>query len=68
MISFLAVIDKLLTFLDRWVALQKEKKAQKEYDELEANPADWFDNHFGSVSDESNKTESTKTNSGDKKI
>jgi hypothetical protein len=67
MISFLAVIDKLLTFLDRWVALQKEKKAQKEYDELEANPADWFDNHFSGLSDESSKAESTKANASDKK-
>jgi len=67
MISFISVIDKLLTFLDRWVALQKEKKAQKEYNELEANPADWFDNHFDGLSDESDKTEPTKTNISDKK-
>ena len=67
MISLISIIDKLLTFLDRWVALQKEKKAQKEYDELEANPADWFDNHFSGLSDESDKTEPTKTNISDKK-
>lgn len=46
MISFLAVLDKLLLFVEVWYKKQKEKKWQKEQNELEASPADWFDEHF----------------------
>lgn len=46
MISFLAVLDKLLLFVEVWYKKQEEKKWQKEQNELEASPADWFDEHF----------------------
>lgn len=46
MISFLAVLDKLLLFIQVWYRKQEEKKWQKEQDELEASTADWFDEHF----------------------
>ena len=46
MISFLAVLDKLLLFIQVWYKKQEEKKRQKDQNELEANPADWFTEHF----------------------
>ena len=46
MISFLAVLNKLLLFVEVWYKQQKAKKWQKEQNELEASPADWFDEHF----------------------
>jgi len=42
----LAVLDRLLVLLDKWVARQEHKKAQKARDALEQNPANWFDIHF----------------------
>jgi hypothetical protein len=59
----LAVLDRLLALLDKWVARQEHKKAQKARDALEQNPADWFDIHFniGVRTDESSKTDETDT-------
>lgn len=60
MISFLAVLDKLLLFIQVWYKKQKEKKWQKEQNELESNPAEWFDRHFsGGVLHTDDKTKQT---------
>lgn len=60
MISFLAVLDKLLLFIQVWYKKQKEKKWQKEQNELEGNPAEWFDRHFsGGVLHTDDKTKQT---------
>lgn len=50
MISIFAVLDKLLAMLQSWVAAQEQKKAQEARDELENNPADWFERHFDGMS------------------
>jgi len=55
MISFLSLLDKLLTLVQSYAAVLKQRKAQRELDALEANPADWFANHFDGLPDESNK-------------
>ena len=63
MISFLAVLDKLLLFIQVWYKKQEEKKRQKEQDELEASPADWFTEHFNDgvlpTDDKAKQTNST---------
>jgi hypothetical protein len=64
-----AVLDRLLTLLDEWVARQEHKKAQKARDALEQNPADWFDTHFsnGVRTDDSSKTNQTDTSDSETK-
>lgn len=59
MISFLSLLDKLLTLVQSYAALLKQRKAQRELDALEANPADWFDGHFDGLPDKSNSDETT---------
>jgi hypothetical protein len=63
MFNLLSLLDKLLTLLQGWVARQENKKAQEARDELEQNPADWFDEHFsnGVRPDDSSKTDKTNT-------
>jgi hypothetical protein len=63
MTKLIAVIDRLLALLDRWVAHQAHKKAQKARDAIEQNPADWFDTHFsnGVRSVDSSKADQTNT-------
>jgi hypothetical protein len=46
MISFFAVLDKLFSFLQVYLKKKEEAKWQKEQDDVEASPADWFDSHF----------------------
>lgn len=50
MISVFAVIDKLLTMLQSWLTSQEQRKVQEARDELENNPADWFEHHFDGMS------------------
>lgn len=50
----LRLIDKLLTAISL-------KKAQNERQKIESNPADWFTNHFGGVSESANKTDKANT-------
>lgn len=57
MFNLVSLLDKLLTLLQGWVARQENKKAQEARDEIEQNPADWFDNHFsGLPNDKTDKT------------
>ena len=54
----ISVIDKLLAMLQLWVARQDQKKIQEARDEIEINPAGWFEHHFNGVpTDKSNKDE-----------
>jgi hypothetical protein len=46
MYSLVAFLDKLFFFLQKLWKQHNEKKWQKEQDELEASPADWFEHHF----------------------
>lgn len=60
MISFLAALDKLLMMLQSWMVRQEQSKQQEARDELENNPADWFEHHFDGMSDDNqNKTNKT---------
>ena len=54
MIRLISVLDKLLNLLQFWVVRQEQKKLQEARDEIENNPADWFEHHFDGVS-KSNK-------------
>jgi hypothetical protein len=49
MITLLSILDKLLTLIQVWVVAKKEKDAQEQMDQVEANPADWFEHHFDSL-------------------
>ena len=44
--NLVALLDKIFFFLQKLWKSHNEKKWQKEHDDLEASPADWFDNHF----------------------
>jgi len=44
--NLVALLDKIFFFLQKLWKSHNEKKWQKEHDELEASPADWFDEHF----------------------
>lgn len=59
--SFFAVLDKLLTMLQSWMARQEQSKQQEDRDELENNPADWFEHHFDGLSAD-NQQSNDKTN------
>ena len=61
MSSLFAVLDKLLTMLQSWMARQEQSKLQEARDELENNPADWFVNHFDWVSNDK-QSSNDKTN------
>jgi len=52
----LRLVDKLLTAI-------AFKKAQNERDKLENNPADFFIDHFGGMSDTTDKADKTNTTS-----
>lgn len=58
MISFFAVVDKLLAFLQMLVTAKEQTKIQEARDQIENNPSDWFEHHFnGMPADKSNKDE-----------
>ena len=60
MASFFALLDKVFFFLQKLWQQHKEKEWQKEQNELEGNPAEWFDRHFsGGVLHTDDKTEQT---------
>ena len=48
--NLLALLDKVFFFLQKLWKSHNEKKWQKEHDDLEASPADWFDEHFDGMS------------------
>lgn len=48
--NLVALLDKVFFFLQKMWKSYNEKKLQKEYDALEASPADWFDGHFDGMS------------------
>jgi hypothetical protein len=51
------VLEIFFRLLDKLIKSIELKKAQDARNDLEKNPADWFDDHFNGVSsDKSNKT------------
>ena len=63
--SFLGVLDKLLSLLQVWYAKREQDKFQKEQDELEASPANWFEHHFDGMPALPTNQETAKTNISD---
>lgn len=55
-------LEIILRLLDNLLAAIKFKRAQNERDKLEANPADFFIDHFnGGLPNTSDKTDKTST-------
>lgn len=48
------VFELLVTIVDRMLRTRQQRKAQEERDELENNPAGWFDGHFDGMRKSSN--------------
>ena len=58
------LINRLLAFIEAFLRKKESKEAQHEVDELEANPNDWFNDHFGGVqSDDAEKANKADTDS-----
>ena len=55
------VLEIFLRLLDKLIRSFETKQVQKEYDDLERNPDDWFSEHFGSRvhKDSTDKTSQT---------
>lgn len=47
--TLVSIIDRLLAFLSKALAKQEQKDAQEERDNVENNPTEWFNEHFGGV-------------------
>ena len=62
MISIVSFLDRVFSLIQVLLKKIQEKRAQDERDSLEANPADWFNEHFDGVSDTSNETETSQAN------
>ena len=62
MTAILAIIDRLLLLVVKWAVAREQAKAQRLRDAIEQNPANWFADHFDSVSDDAT---AKKTNEAD---
>ena len=52
------ILEIFFRLLDKLISSIENRKKQDERDELEASPADWFDEHFDGVSpDKPDKTD-----------
>lgn len=60
----LKAIGILLGLIEWWFVDWHQQNAQKERDALESNPADWFGDHFGGVSN-NDAHPSSKTDQAD---
>lgn len=49
--ALLNIIDRLLALYQEWVAKKEQKDVQQESEQIEAAPADWFEQHFDSLHD-----------------
>ena len=61
MLTLLSILDKLLTLIQGWVIIKKEKDAQAQNDQVEVAPADWFNDHFDSLHTYHSKATSPQT-------
>jgi hypothetical protein len=59
MIKLAALLTKILSLVELFILHRKKADAQKQRDAVEANPVDWFTNHFGGVSAKSDEAKST---------
>jgi hypothetical protein len=59
--ALLNIINRLLAFYQEWVAKREQKDVQQESEQIEAAPADWFEQHFDSLHDYHAKAVSPQT-------
>lgn len=57
----MSVLEIILRLVDKLLTAIAFKKAQNERDKLEQNPADFFVDHFGGMSDTTNKADKADT-------
>lgn len=57
----MSVLEIILRLVDKLLTAIAFKKAQNERDKLEQNPADFFVDHFGGMSDTTDKTDKADT-------
>jgi hypothetical protein len=65
MSKLIDIIDRLLMIFVKWAVKREQLNAQRNRDELQKDPADWFADHFNSVPTDANKTD--QTNASDSK-
>lgn len=58
-------LEIFLRLLDKFIQAFQSKKAQREQDALEKNPADWFSEHFSGGVHDKPSSKTSKTNSED---
>ena len=49
--KLLALLKLIGDWINRFLVRREQKEAQQSHDQLEENPGDWFDEHFGSDAD-----------------
>ena len=59
--ALLNIINRLLALYQEWVAKREQKDVQQESEQIEAAPADWFEQHFDSLHDYHAKAASPQT-------
>ena len=59
--ALLNIIDRLLALYQEWVAKREQKDVQQESEQIEAAPADWFEQHFDSLHEYHAKAVSPQT-------
>jgi hypothetical protein len=61
MFNIIAIFDRLLLLIVKWAVQREQLKAQRNRDELQKNPADWFVGHFNSVPANTDQTDQANT-------
>jgi hypothetical protein len=59
MLTFLSILDKLLTLIQGWAIVKEQKNAQEQRNEIENNPSGWFTTHFSGMPTDSSQTDKT---------
>lgn len=59
MIKLAALLSKILSLVELFILHRKKADAQKQRDEIEADPLAWFSDHFDGVSAKPDETNST---------
>lgn len=62
MISIVSFLDRVLSLIQVLIKKIQEKRAQDERDSLEANPAEWFSEHFDGVQSTSDEAKTSQAN------
>jgi hypothetical protein len=59
------VLELILRLLDKLIRSFQTKQAQKEQNDLEKNPANWFSEHFNGGVQDDPASKASKTNTKD---